>query len=242
MYETNRKDIIAAQEGKQEFLEKIIQENNGLVWSIVRRFGGRGHELEDLYQVGSIGFIKAIKRFDTDLEVRLSTYAVPYIMGEIKRFIRDDGPVKISRSLKELKTKINIIEQEYLAKEGKELTINELAKMLKTTKEEIALAQEISNPVTSLEQATYTDNKTDKVISMMEQINNGKDEQEQLANKLLIENLIKGLNKRDKEIIILRYYREKTQAQVAKILGITQVQVSRLEKKILALMKEKLIS
>ena len=192
--------------------------------------------------MGSIGFIKAIKRFDTDLEVRLSTYAVPYIMGEIKRFIRDDGPVKISRSLKELKTKINIIEQEYLAKEGKELTINELAKMLKTTKEEIALAQEISNPVTSLEQATYTDNKTDKVISMMEQINNGKDEQEQLANKLLIENLIKGLNKRDKEIIILRYYREKTQAQVAKILGITQVQVSRLEKKILALMKEKLIS
>lgn len=242
MYETNRKDIIAAQEGNKESLEKIIQENNGLVWSIVKRFGGRGHELEDLYQVGSIGFIKAIKRFDTDLDVRLSTYAVPYIMGEIKRYIRDDGPVKISRSLKELKTKINVIEQEYLAKEGKELTINELAKILKTTKEEIALAQEINNPVTSLEQASYTDNKTDKVISIMEQINNGIDEQELLANKLVIENLIKGLNKRDKEIIVLRYYREKTQAQVAKILGITQVQVSRLEKKILALMKEKLIS
>lgn len=223
-------------------MEKLINENNGLIWSIVRRFNGRGYELDDLYQIGCIGFIKSIKRFDTNFEVKLSTYAVPYMIGEIKRFIRDDGPIKVSRSLKELGIKIKELQKEYIIKEGREITLEEISKELKVEKEEIALALDATAHVESIENATYTNNKTGNTISLIEQISNNKDEEELIANKLTIKELIKGLEKRDKEVIMLRYYKEKTQAQVAKILGITQVQVSRIERKILNNMRLKLSS
>ena len=240
MYE-NMKIIERAQNGNQEDMTKLIIDNNGLIWSIVRRFSGRGYDIEDLYQIGSIGFIKAIQRFDTSFEVKLSTYAVPYILGEIKRYIRDDGPIKVSRSIKELNVKILEIQKEYNNKYGRDITLEEISKELRITKEEITMALESTKPVDSIENAQYRDNKTDKTISILEKISTGKDEQTEIANRLTIKNLINELDEKEKEIIMLRYYSQKTQMQVSKILGITQVQVSRIERKILDNMKKKLI-
>ena len=223
-------------------MEKLIEENNGLIWSIVKRFNGRGYEVEDLYQIGCMGFIKSIKRFDTNFNVKLSTYAVPYMIGEIKRFIRDDGPIKVSRSIKELSTKIRELQKEYIMKKGKEITIEEIAKELKINKEDIALALDATSHVESIESATYTNNKDGNSISLIEKISTDKNEEEIITNKLTVKQLIDGLEKRDKEVIMLRFYKEKTQAQVAKILGITQVQVSRIERKILNNMKLQLSS
>jgi RNA polymerase sporulation-specific sigma factor len=214
----------------------------GLIWSIVKRFSGRGYDIEDIYQIGCIGFIKAIKRFDANYEVKLSTYAVPYILGEIKRFLRDDGPIKLSRSIKELNIKIRELQKDYLNKTGEEISLSKLSEELKVSKEEIAMAIDSNVPIDSLENASYRDNKTDKTVSIMEKISTGKDEAMLISNKIAIQELINNLENREKEVIILRYYKEKTQTQVAKILGITQVQVSRIEKKVLNSMKIKLVS
>ena len=240
MYENDMKIIEKAQNGSQEDMTKLIEDNNGLIWSIVRRFNGRGYDIEDLYQIGSIGLIKAIQRFDTSFEVRLSTYAVPYILGEIKRFIRDDGPIKISRSIKELNIKIIELQKEYLNKYGKEITLEQLAKELKTSKEDIAMALDSARPVNSIEDSQYRDNKTDKTISLIDQLSSGKDEENEITNRITIKKLISELKDNEKEVILLRYYKGKTQMQVAKILGITQVQVSRIERKVLDNMKRKL--
>ena len=240
MYENDMKIIEKAQNGSREDMTKLLEDNNGLIWSIVRRFNGRGYEIEDLYQIGSIGFIKAIQRFDTSFEVRLSTYAVPYILGEIKRFIRDDGPIKVSRSIKELNVKILELQKQYFNKYGIEITLEEISKEFKISKEEIAMALDSTRPVDSIESAQYTDNKTDKTVSILEQISTGKDEQTEITNRLAIKNLIGELDEREKKIIMLRYYKQKTQMQVSKILGITQVQVSRIERKVLDNMRRKL--
>ncbi len=236
MYEVNKEDIIAAQNGDQKVMEKILKDNNGLTWSIVKRFSGRGYEMEDLYQIGCMGFIKAIKRFDTSFDVKISTYAVPYILGEIKRFIRDDGLIKVSRSIKELGIKIRELEKEYMQKEGKEININILAEKLNVTKEEIAVAIDSTKAIESINE----ENSDDDTVSKMEKISTGTDEATMIVNKISIKELIDNLNTREKEIILLRYYKEKTQTEVAQILGITQVQVSRIEKRILASMKSEL--
>ena len=240
MYENDMKIIERAQNGSKEDMTKLVEDNNGLIWSIVRRFSGRGFEIDDLYQIGCIGFIKSIQRFDTSFEVRLSTYAVPYILGEIKRYIRDDGPIKVSRSIKELNVKIIELQKEHYNKYGKEITLEEISKELRTSKEEITMALDSTRPVDSIEDAQYRDNKTDKTVSILEQLSTGKDEQTEIINKIAIKNLISELGEKEKEIIMLRYYKQKTQMQVSKILGITQVQVSRIEKKILGEMKRKL--
>ena len=240
LFENNVKDIIEAQNGNKEILATLIEQNNGLIWSIVKRFKDRGYELEDLYQIGTIGFIKSIKRFDTGFDVKLSTYAVPYILGEIKRFIRDDGSVKVSRSIKELAGKIRDIQTRHLREYGEEICINEIAKELKISKEEIAVALDSLNPVVSIYEDTYSNDEGG--ISVIDKISNDVDESEQIANRLSIRELIENLNDRDKQIIMLRYYKNKTQMQVAKILGISQVQVSRIEKKILENMKNKLVA
>lgn len=242
MFENNIEAIKKSQQGDKLALEKLVETNQGLIWSIVKRFIGRGYEIEDLYQIGCIGFIKSIKRFDTSFDVKLSTYSVPYILGEIKRYIRDDGPIKISRSIKELGTKIREIQRNYLAKKGEEIGINEIAKELKISKEEVAMAMEANGSVTSLEQCKYTDNKNGNQISVLESLTTGKDEQEMISNRLTVKGLIEELEKREKEVIMLRFYKEKTQTEVAKILGITQVQVSRIERKVLNKMKRSLIS
>ena len=191
--------------------------------------------MEDLYQIGSIGFIKAIKRFDASFDVKLSTYAVPYILGEIKRFIRDDGAVKVSRGIKELAVKIREIQTNYLKETGQEITILEIAKKLKISKEEVAVALDSLNPVVSIYEDTYSNDEGS--ISIIDKIKNDVDEAEQIANRISIRGIINSLNNRDKQIIMLRYYKNNTQSQVAKILGISQVQVSRIEKKILEHMK-----
>ena len=240
MYENDVKIIEKAQNGSKDDMTKLLEDNNGLVWSIVRRFNGRGYDIEDLYQIGCIGLIKAIQRFDTNFEVRLSTYAVPYILGEIKRFIRDDGPIKVSRSIKELNMRITELQKEYFNKNGRDITLEEISKELKITKEEITMAIDSARPVDSIENAKYTDNKTDKTVSILEQISTGKDEQNEITNKIVVKNLINELDTKEKEIIMLRYYKQKTQMQVSKIMGITQVQVSRLERKILNNMRRKL--
>ena len=240
MYENDMKTIQRAQNGSKDDMTKLVEDNNGLIWSIVKRFTGRGYDIEDLYQIGSIGLIKAIQRFDTSFEVRLSTYAVPYILGEIKRFIRDDGPIKISRSIKELNIKIIELQKEYLNKYGKEITLEQLAKELKTSKEDIAMALDSARPVNSIEDSQYRDNKTDKTISLIDQLSSGKDEENEITNRIAIKKLISELKDNEKEVILLRYYKGKTQMQVAKILGITQVQVSRIERKVLDNMKRKL--
>ena len=133
-YDNQTSDIIKAQTGDSDALEKRIEDNRGLLWSIVKRFSGRGYELEDLYQIASLGFIKCIKKFDTNFEVRLSTYAVPYILGEIKRYIQEDGPIKVSRSLKELNLKISVVQKEHLRKTGKDMQIEEISKELRGIK------------------------------------------------------------------------------------------------------------
>ncbi len=242
MYENTTEKILNAQNGDKDEMAKLIEDNNGLIWSIVKRFSGRGYELEDLYQIGVMGFIKAIKRFDTSFEVRLSTYAVPYILGEIKRFIRDDGPIKISRSIKELSIKILELKKEYLNKTGEEISLKQISEKLKIPKEEIAMAIESTNPVDSLEEVSYTDHKSDKTISILEKISTGEDEQTLISNKLTVKKLIEELQEKDREVILLRFYKNKTQTQVSKILGISQVQVSRTERKILNNMKKALMS
>lgn len=242
MYENTTEKILNAQNGDQDEMAKLIEENNGLIWSIVKRFSGRGYEIEDLYQIGAMGFIKAIKRFDTSFDVRLSTYAVPYILGEIKRFIRDDGPIKVSRSIKELSIKILELKKEHLNKTGEEISLKQISEILRVPKEEIAMAIESANPVDSIEEASYIDNKRDKSISILDKISTGEDEQTLISNRLTVKKLIEDLQEKDREVILLRFYKNKTQTQVSKILGISQVQVSRTERKILNKMKKALIS
>ena len=237
MYENSAEEILKAQNNEEGAMEHLVVKNSGLIWSIVKRFSGRGYDTEELYQIGSIGFIKAIKRFDASFEVKISTYAVPYILGEIKRFLRDDNPIKVSRSIKELSIKIKQIQQEHLSKTGEEISINKIAEMLNTSKEEIATAIDYTNPIESIDEEVYEDEQ-----KKIEKINIGKDEATQIVERLALKEAIENLSVREKEIITLRYFRDKTQSQVAKIIGITQVQVSRIEKKILTNMRAKLIS
>ncbi len=241
MYENNINSIKRAQDGDKFEMDKLIRDNNGLIWSIVKRFMNRGYEVEDLYQIGCMGFIKSIKRFDTNFEVKLSTYSVPYILGEIKRFIRDDGPIKVSRSIKELNTKINELKRQYLLN-GKEITLEQICKELKIQKEDAIIAMESTNAVESMDAAANAENKDGKQMTIFDKLSTGKNEEELITNKMVINQLLNELKDRDKEIILLRFFKEKTQTEVANILGISQVQVSRIERKILNEMKAKLTS
>ena len=215
MYENKVEDILKAQSGNKEIMTKLVTENSNLIWSIVTRFKDRGYEIEDLYQIGCIGFIKSIKRF-----------------------IRDDGPVKVSRSIKELSYKIKIIQNEYITKKGRDIQIEELAKLLKVSKEDIVIAMDSNNTVESIDRKV---NDSDD-LTIMDKLKSNVDQEKDIVNKITIKTLIEGLDEKSKKIIMLRYYRGKTQSQVAELLGVTQVQVSRLEKKILSSMKHKLCS
>lgn len=221
-------------------MTKLVENNKGLIWNIVKRFNGRGYDIEDIYQIGCMGFIKAIKRFDTSFEVQVSTYAVPYILGEIKRFIRDDGMMKVSRSTKELAIKILELQKEYLNKTGENISILQISKMLKIPKEEITYALDCLRPVSSIYEESSSNG--DDARTIIEKVGTGKDEAGSIIDKIAIKQLIDNLNTREKELILLRFYKDKTQAEVAKVLGITQVQVSRIEKKVLNSMKLKLTS
>lgn len=240
MYEDNLKQIAKAQNGDEEAMTTLIENNKGLIWNIVKRFSGRGYDIEDIYQIGCMGFIKAIKRFDTSFEVQVSTYAVPYILGEIKRFIRDDGMMKVSRSTKELAMKILELQKQYLHKTGEEISINEISRQLRVPKEEIVYALDCLKPIASIYEESNSNGDDSRAI--IDKIGTGKDEAGTIIDKIAIKQLIENLEAREKQIILLRFYKDKTQSEVAKMLGITQVQVSRIEKKILNSMKLKLTS
>ena len=237
-FNNDLRDIIKAQNGNEEIMEQLIEKNKGLIWSIIRRFKDRGVETDDLYQIGVLGFIKSIKKFDTTFDVKLSTYAVPYIMGEVKRHIRDDGPIKISRSIKDLGKKAMEIQREHLRKTGQDISLVEVAKKLRVSKEEIAFALDSFNPVESIYNST-TDQEDGPTL--IDTISSNIDEQSEIVNKLSLEQLIENLNGEEKQIIMLRYYKGRTQSEVAKILKTSQVQISRIEKRILEKMKVKLI-
>ena len=236
MYDNKVEDILKAQSGNQEVMTKLLTENSNLIWSIVTRFKDRGYEIEDLYQIGCIGFIKSIKRFDSNFEVRLSTYAVPYILGEVKRFLRDDGPVKISRSIKELSYRIKIIQKEFINRKGRDAKIEELSKLLKVSKEDILIAIDSSNSVESIDRNL---NDSDD-LTLMDKLKSNVDEEKEIINRITIKSLMDKLDEKSKKIIMLRYFRGKTQSQVARLMGVSQVQVSRMEKKILNSMKNSL--
>ena len=234
IYDNQISDIVEAQEGNKMALEKLILNNKGLIWSIVKRFKDRGYEIEDLYQIAVMGFIKSIKKFDTSFDVKLSTYAVPYILGEVMRYIQTDGPIKVSRSIKELLYKISEIQKEYL-KKGREVTIEEISKEVKLPKEEIVIALESKRPVNSIYES-----EDENDMELIEKICDGTDEQNKVVNKIVIIELLKTLTEKERQIILLRYFRGKTQSEVAKIVGVNQVQISRIEKKVLENMRKKL--
>lgn len=234
MYDNSVEDIIKAKQGCENAMSKLVEKNSGLIWSIVRRFKDRGYEMEDLYQIGSLGFIKSIRRFDTSFDVQLSTYAVPYILGEIKRFIRDDGPIKVSRSTKELCIKIREVQKDYINRYGQEIKIEEIAKILKYPKEEIAAALDSINCVDSIYD---TGNNDDNTSTILDKLQSNCDDEKNIVDKIVLKEAIEKLNERERKIILLRYFRGSTQSQVAKLLGISQVQVSRIEKKVLENMR-----
>ena len=241
MLESTYENIIKAQQGNTEVLESLVKNNMGLVYNIAKRFVGRGYEIEDLNQIGAMGLVKAIKKFDTNYNVQLSTYAVPFIIGEIKRYIRDDGRIKVSRSIKELAVKINQIQKEAMDKNGEELKVEQIAEILKEYPNcAFHVDANSASVVTSINEPIYND-KSGKELCIEDTIASDKDEENKIADKLTIKKLVEELNSQEQEIVMLRYYKGKTQTEVAKKLGISQVQVSRIEKRILYSMKQKLV-
>lgn len=226
--------INRAHQGDKLARDKILIENTGLIWSIVRRFLNRGHEGEDLFQIGCIGMLKAIDRFDTEFDVAFSTYAVPMIAGEIRRFIRDDGIVKISRKIKENQMKIMHQREIYINEKKQEPTIEELEKVCDLTKEEIVMAMDASRNVESIDKEMYS---KDSAYTLMDLAEDDTNIEETVLNKIMVQQLMNMLESKERKIINLRYFKNKTQSQVAKEMGMTQVQVSRLEKKILNSMR-----
>ena len=229
--------IKLAHMGDKEARDMLVFENTGLIWSIVRRFTGRGYELEDLFQIGCIGILKAIDKFDMTYDVKFSTYAVPMILGEIKRFIRDDGMVKLSRSVKENGWRIRNAESELIASLGREPTIDEIARYIEMTREEVVYTLEANREVESINRVIYENEGNEVCIG--DQVAD-KSDGEELVNRIVLKKLIEELKDKEKIIINMRYFSDKTQAQVAESLGISQVQVSRLEKKILLRLREKM--
>lgn len=231
--------IEKAKSGDKAAQSELVEKNVGLIWSIVRRFHNRGYETDDLFQIGSIGLIKAIKKFDNSFEVKFSTYAVPMIIGEIKRFIRDDGIIKVSRSLKELSNKVKVTKEIMTKELGREPSVGEISLRLDIPSEELVMAMEASFTPESL-YSTVGEGDTSSV-QLIDRINNESNDNEiDLVDKIDLRQVLKTLKPRERQIIVLRYFKEKTQVQIAKMLGISQVQVSRIEKKILEDIRKKI--
>lgn len=235
-------DILAllgcAHQGDKEARDILTEKNMGLVHSIARRFQNRGVEMEDLVQIGSIGLLKAIDKFDTGYDVKFSTYAVPMITGEIKRFLRDDGMVKVSRSLKEEAARAYAVREELFLKTGREPALEEIAAELNIDREELVLAMESAVQIESLQKTIFQSDGSG--ISLEDKLPQEKNQQEEVLDRLLLEQMLGMLEPKERELIYLRFFMEKTQTCVAKKMGMSQVQVSRLEQKILSRLREKL--
>ena len=223
--------IRQAKEGNKKAQEILVEENTGLIWSVVKRFQGRGYDKEDLFQIGSIGLLKCIDNFDLERKVKFSTYAVPLIMGEIKRFLRDDGLVKVSRSLKEASYIIKREKEHYEKLYNREPTLKEIAATLDMDESDILMAMESGQDVCSLHQVIYQ-NEGDE-IHLEDKLEQQSDLIEQTVDNIYIQELLQKLNEQERKLIELRYFQNQTQAVIAGIMGISQVQVSRMEKKIL---------
>ncbi|WP_125152708.1 RNA polymerase sporulation sigma factor SigF [Clostridium rectalis] len=237
-YEDNIKLIEKARGGDKDALDKVVELNLPLVSAISKKFLNRGYEFEDIYQIGCMGLIKAVNNFNTDYEVKFSTYAVPMIMGEIKRFIRDDGIIKVSRSIKNTARKLHY-DKEALAKIlNRAPTIEELSKYSGVEIEDIVFATESSNNMQYLYDTIHQDDGAP--IMLIDKISNEKEQDSDIINKLALKEALNKLDVKSRQIIMLRYFKDKTQVEVAKMLGISQVQVSRIEKRVLKIMKEKL--
>ena len=227
-----------AHQGDKRAREILTENNMGLVHSIARRFQNRGVEMEDLIQIGCIGLLKAIDKFDTSYDVRFSTYAVPMITGEIKRFLRDDGMVKVSRSLKETAAKAYTVREELFLKEGKEPRMEEIARELGITREELVLAMDSQGQVESLQKTIYQSDGNE--ISLEDKLPLEENQQEMVVNRMFLEQALGTLDRKERELIYLRFFQDRTQSSIAQQMGMSQVQVSRLEKKILKALRERI--
>ncbi len=249
--------IEKSQAGDKEARKVLVEGNLGLVHHIVKRFAGRGYEMEDLFQIGTIGLMKAIDKFDLSFDVKFSTYAVPMIMGEIKRFLRDDGMIKVSRTLKENGLRVKMAVERLTARLGREPNLCEIAEEASLSVEEISLAMEAGAEVESIYKSVYQADGSE--IFLVDKVacgntGNGEGttqiqgyhasvdyEKEDLLNRMLLKQLLDSLQEKERELIQMRYFQEKTQSEVAQVMGISQVQVSRLEKKILLHMREEIM-
>ena len=237
-YEDNLQLIPLAKEGNTEALNKLIEANLPLVTSISKKFTNRGYEYEDIYQIGCMGLVKAIKNFDEKYNVKFSTYAVPMIIGEIKRFLRDDGMIKVSRNVKSLAKKLHF-DKEALTKElNREPTVEELAQFSGMDKEEILFALESSASMQYLYEVIHQDDGSP--VLLIDKLSENAVEDKNITEKIALKEALRNLDTKSRQIIVLRYFKDKTQIQVAKMLGISQVQVSRIEKKVLSEMRKQL--
>ncbi|GAE91304.1 RNA polymerase sporulation specific sigma factor SigF [Gracilibacillus boraciitolerans JCM 21714] len=232
-----KKYLELSQQGDQVARSLLVEKNIRLVWSVVQRFMNRGYDQDDLFQIGCIGLLKSIDKFDLSYDVKFSTYAVPMIIGEIQRFIRDDGTVKVSRSLKEIGNKVRRVTDDLTKELARAPTINEIADKLDIAPEDIVHAQEATKKPQSIHETVY-ENDGDP-ITLLDQI---ADVNDNWFDKLTMEQIINDLDQRERLIVYLRYYKDKTQTEVAHRLGISQVQVSRIEKKILEKIKEEILN
>lgn len=231
--------IKEAQEGSGSAQDILVNHNLGLIRSVIKRFSNRGYESEDIFQLGSIGLIKAIQKFDTSYNVKFSTYAVPMIIGEIRRFLRDDGIIKVSRSLKQTANKVKQSKERLSKQLGREPTIQEISEEIKVSKEDIVMALESNYAPDYLHDVIHqNDGSPIFLIDKIEDENPGDFE---LVDKITLKQSIGKLNSRERQIIVLRYFKDKTQTEIAKKLGISQVQVSRIEKKVLSNLKDDLM-
>lgn len=224
-----------AQAGDEEAREKLINCNLKLVFSLVQRFENRGYELEDLFQIGTIGLIKAIDKFDFNYNVKFSTYAVPMIVGEIKRFLRDDSPVKVSRSLKETAYRVHRLREQLLKKLGREPSISEIADELGVSQEQIITALEAIQQPGSIYETLYQD-EGDPIL-LLDQLSDPTDHQTWI-DKLALKEVLDKLPERHRQVIFMRFFEDKTQTEVAEIIGLSQVQISRIERQALKTMRE----
>ena len=229
--------IHKSHDGDEEAKRRLVEENVGLIWCVVKRFLGRGIESEDLFQIGSIGLLKAIDKFDFTFQVKFSTYAVPMISGEIQRFLRDDGMIKVSRGLKEISYKAFQMKEKLQDQLGREPLIEELAEAIQVEKEELVMAMEACVEVESLYKPIYQ--KDGNEVTLMEKIEETDVYEDRVLNRMLLAQLLEELGAKERKLIYLRYFENKTQTEIGNILGISQVQVSRMEKKILQKMRER---
>ena len=225
-----------AHQGDKVARDKVYEENIGLIYSVVKRFAGRGVEAEDLFQIGSIGLLKAVDKFDTSFEVKFSTYAVPMIIGEIRRYLRDTGIIKVSRSLKESQYRVFKIREDLEKKLGREPSVTELAEAAEISLEELNMVLEAGAEVESLHKTIYQGEGTE--LSLMDKIPEKENRQDKLLDKVLLEELLGRLEAEERKLIYMRYFQDMTQTEIARQLHISQVQVSRMEQRILKKLKK----